>query len=418
MRFQRDTVSVEEAQRRLAARVSRLPAEIVELPHARGRTLADDLYATSDMPPFDRSAMDGFAVRSVDTTGATPDKPVRLRVVESIKAGDVPKQPLRSGEASRIMTGAMIPAGADAVVMFEQTGNPGAYASHVDVKREMKIYENISRCGEEVRKDGLVLREGDVITPGAIAALAAFGVARVPVVRRPRVGILATGDELIEPCEPLAPGKIRNSNTPMLAAWVEDAGGEPVVFRSRTDDELGRGTELAALFEQVDLLLTTGGVSVGDGDMIASFVGRPDAELLFNRVAMRPGSPTTAAVWKGKLLMGLSGNPAACFTGFGLFVRLLLFRLLGRKAPIRKGKAVLASDYEKPCPYPRFLRGTLFVQDAILYAQPDYRDKSGMLLGLSGSTCFVIIPAGGKGARAGEQVEVLCFQESSPLHGL
>jgi molybdopterin molybdotransferase len=220
--------------------------------------------------------------------------------------------------------------------------------------------------------------------------------------------LLSTGNELIGVDQPLAAGKIRDSNTPMLAALIREAGGMPVIFPRLPDEyELTEKTIEAAL-EQVDVLITTGGVSVGDLDMIAAFVNRVDVDLLYNRVAIRPGSPTTAASCKGKLLCGLSGNPGACFVGFELFIRPLLGKMLGKSeyAP-RTVKALLASDYHKPCPYPRYLRGKLTVEGTTLYAHPDVFDKSASLSSLKDSECLIVIPAGGRGMSAHEQVTVI-----------
>jgi molybdopterin molybdotransferase len=408
MRFHRQTISVEEALNRLLAVVNTLPEEQVGIGEANGRTLARELTATCDLPPFDRSPLDGFAVRAEDTAGATVEQPVRLAVVETVAAGQVPRIDLKPGTASRIMTGAMLPKGADAVVMFEQTENPGDASATVGVKKALRPGENVSRRGEEVRAGERIAREGETINAGTLALLATFGYSVVPVVRKPRVGLLATGSELLDVDQPLVPGKIRNSNTAMLSAMIGEAGGIPVLFQRLPDDLKQAKTALAACMQQVDLVVTTGGVSVGDFDVLAELTGEPDVELLFNRVAMRPGSPTTAALVGGKLLCALSGNPGACFLGFELFVRPLLRRMTGQPHPAwRKIRARLGQSCEKPCPYPRFLRGRLAEQDAVLYAYPDLNEKAGNLSTLKDSECFIIIPAGGKGKQAGEVVEVI-----------
>ncbi len=412
MRFHRQTLTVDEAVKRLLTEATPLPAEEVGLHDALGRTLAEDLYATCDLPPFDRAAMDGYAVRAADTKGAAPDAPARLRVVETIAAGNVPKRALQAGEASRIMTGAMLPPGSDAVVMFEQTVRPGERLEVVEVKRELTPGENISARGEEVAAGDCVLRAGEPINAGAIAVLATFGMTRVPVVRRPRIGLLSTGSELLAPDHPLVPGKIRNSNGPMLAAMIREADGEPVMFQPLPDDREAAMAAIAEAVEQVDVLVTTGGVSVGDFDIIASLAGETGVELLFNRVAMRPGSPTTVLRYRDTILCGLSGNPGACFVGFHLFVRPLIRAMLGKPAPRTQPiQAVLAADYDKPCPFPRYLRGTLYTEGGALYVSPDFRDKSGMLSTLKDSECLVVIPAGGRGKRAGETVQVIPIGE-------
>jgi molybdopterin molybdotransferase len=408
MRFHRQTISVDEALNRLLAVVTTLPEEWIGIGEAYGRTFARELAATCDMPPFDRSALDGFAVRAADTAGATVENPVRLAVAETISAGQVPGLEVKPGTASRIMTGAMMPPGADAVIMFEQTERPGEVSATVGVKRALKSGENISRRGEEVRSGERIVRAGERINAGTLALLATFGYAAVQVVRKPRVGLLATGSELLDIDQPLVPGKIRNSNTVMLSAMIGEAGGIPVLFPRLPDDPAAAKQALAECMEQVDLVVTSGGVSVGDFDVITALSDEPDVELLFNRVAMRPGSPTTAVRYGNKLLCALSGNPAACFLGFELFVRPVLRRMTGqRQAGWRKVHTRLAQAYEKPCPFPRYLRGRLGERDAVLYAHLDLNEKSGNLSTLKESECFIIIPAGGKGKQAGDVVEVI-----------
>lgn len=410
MRFQRDTVTVGEAVKRLLAHAPKPQTEWTELDQAEGRTLALDQYAASDLPPFDRAAMDGYAVRAIDTKGASVDAPIPLRVVETIAAGDVPSVALGPGEAARIMTGALIPHGADAVIMFEQTVNPGEKSASVRVKRPMSSGENISKQGEEVRAKECVLEAGEVIGPGALAILATFGYNRLSVVRKPRVGLLSTGNELVAIDKPLSPGKIRDSNTIMLASLVRKAGGEPVIFGILPDNLDQAVLLIDRMIEQTDVLVTTGGVSVGDHDIIARVLEHAGAQLLFNRVAMRPGSPTTAALHRGKLLCGLSGNPAACYAGGELLLRPLIAGMLGQnRREEREKTALLADDYLKPSPFPRYIFGKLAEEDGTLFVYPSGYDRAGMLMGLRESNCFIVIPPGGKGKRSRELVSVIPF---------
>lgn len=408
MRFQRQTITVDEAWSRLMGALTTLGEEQVPIGEAYGRILARDILATCDMPPFDRSPLDGFAVRASDTAGATVDHPASLRVIETIPAGHIASLPVTEGCASRIMTGAMLPAGADAVIMFEQTENPGELSTIVKIKRAMKPGENISRRGEEIAQGTVVARAGERINAGTIALLATFGYVQAAVRRKPRIGLLSTGTELAGIEQPLGPGQIRNSNTAMLSAMIAEAGGIPVSFPHLADDMAKAKEKIAEHLKAVDLLVTTGGVSVGDFDVMASLADEPDVVLLFNRIAMRPGSPTTGLLFEGKPICALSGNPGACFLGFALFVRPALQRLSGQAhiglTPI---KARLAISYTKPCPYPRYLRGRLQEREATLYAYPDCNDKAGNLGTLKDSECFIIIPAGGSGKQAGELVDVI-----------
>ncbi|WP_126426343.1 gephyrin-like molybdotransferase Glp [Brevibacillus marinus] len=415
MRFHRQPISVDEAQARLLERVVPLDAEEVPLADAYGRVLARPLYATYDLPPFDRSPLDGYAVRAEDTAAATPAAPVALEVIETVAAGEVPRLPVGRGQACRIMTGAMIPQGADAVVMFEQTENPAQPVDVVRVKRAMRPGENIALQGEEVAKGSCVLPAGALIGAGALALLATFGAVSVAVRRRPRVGIVATGSELVEPDQPLAPGKIRNSNGMMLAGMIRDAGGTPVLLGCLPDEAKAAKQKLSEWTQQVDLLVTTGGISVGDFDLMADLFADPSFQRLFDRVAMRPGSPTSAAVYHGRLICALSGSPSACFVGCELLVKPLLAKMLGKPRPLPAPvEAILAQDYRKPCPYPRYLRGRLRAEQAVLYADPDGNDKAGRLATLHQNNCLIIIPPGGGGRQAGARVSVIPLANSGP----
>jgi len=219
---------------------------------------------------------------------------------------------------------------------------------------------------------------------------------------------LATGMELLPVDQPLAPGKIRNSNTPMLSALIADAGGIPVTLPVLPDDPAEAKRTLAAYAREVDLLVSSGGVSVGDFDVIAALAVEAEVQVLFNKIAMRPGSPTTALLLSGKPVLALSGNPAACFVGFELFARPALSRLAGTKeAGHRIIKARLGTSFAKPCPHPRYLRGRLTQEDGMLVAMPDLNDKAGNLGTLKDSECLIVIPPGGRGKQAGEMVDVL-----------
>lgn len=408
MRFSRQIMSVEEALQRLLGSLGRVGEEEVGIAESYGRILAQDIVATCDMPPFDRSPLDGYAVRAADTLHASVERPVYLQVVETVAAGEVPRVPVTDGCATRIMTGAMMPDGADAVIMFEQTENPAQLSERVGIKRALRAGENVSRRGEEIAAGSVVARAGERINAGTIALLATFGYARVRVVRKPRVGLLATGIELVAVDQPLAPGKIRNSNTAMLAALITEAGGIPQVFPVLPDDPNGVKETLTAYTRDVDLLVSSGGVSVGDFDVITTLAGEAGVQLLFNRIAMRPGSPTTALLLSGKPVLALSGNPGACFVGFELFARPAVQKLGGRSdVAHRPIKARLGISYEKPCPHPRYLRGRLSEKDGVLLALPDLNDKAGNLGTLKNSECLILIPPGGRGKQAGELVDVL-----------
>lgn len=296
-RFRRKAVQPEEAQQTILKHIRALDAESVSLYEAWGRHLAEPLIAPHPFPPFRRSGMDGYAVLTGDLVQATPDRPAELDVLESLPGGTEPKRPLGPGQASRIMTGGMVPEGADAVVMLEmtETAEREGFAV-VRIGKDVPQGANISEIGSEIREGERLLPAGQRIEAGESAVLAACGCACVAVARRPRVAILSTGSELLEVDEPLAPAKIRNSNAPMLAALVREFGAEPTMLGKVPDDAEAAGKLVRQALNDCDLLLTSGGVSVGDYDVMVDILAQPDVKLLFNKIAMRPGSPTSAAL--------------------------------------------------------------------------------------------------------------------------
>jgi molybdopterin molybdotransferase len=312
------TISVEEARKLVLARCELMPVEEVELLDSLGRVLARDIVSDIDVAPFDNSAMDGFAVRAADLAAASETKPVELRIVDEIAAGAVPEAIVGAGEASRIMTGAPMPEGADAVVMVEYTREPEANV--VEVMRAAPENENVRRRGEEVTAGDVVLEAGDVIGPPAIGLLAATGHATAPVRIRPRVAVISTGDELVEVAETPAPGKIRNSNSYSIAAQVIEAGGIPVRFGIVPDDEDATIEAFTRAAAETDFIVTSGGVSVGDYDFVKPVLEEL-GEMEFCRVAMRPGNPQTLGSIDGTPFFGLPGNPTSTFVGFEIFVR-------------------------------------------------------------------------------------------------
>jgi molybdopterin molybdotransferase len=308
------------------------------------------------------------------------------------------------------MTGAAVPDGADAIVMLEMTDRltDDTIGGEVAVRKRMAAGDNITPVGFEAFHGERVLEAGTVIRPGEAALLATFGYAEVSVHRPPRVAIFPTGSELLSVKDPIAPGKIRNSNGYMLAAQIRECGGEPILMPPLPDwvDEVKEALEQA--FEFADVIVTTGGVSVGDKDVLVDYFSGWDGELLFNKVAMRPGSPTTAGVRRDKLLFSLSGNPGAAFVGFELFAAPYVRRLLGQtERPDRVCSGTLEFDYAKGSAYPRYVRGTMSCRDGRLFVTPAGVDKSSIMMTIKDADCLICIPAGGRGAAYGELVRVI-----------
>ncbi|WP_438445239.1 molybdopterin molybdotransferase MoeA [Gorillibacterium sp. sgz5001074] len=410
MKFNREIIPAGEAQSRVMQHVRPGAAELVRLEDAWGRRLAEDLTAAHPVPHFRRSGMDGFALRSVETAGASVETPVRLKVAATIPCGEVMREPLLPGQAARIMTGAAVPDEADAVIMFEQTDSVVEDGvAYVSVHKEMRPGANVSEVGLEMRQGELLLEAGRIIGAGESALLAMFGHSQVRVAVRPRVAVFATGTELLRVDEPLVPGRIRNSNGYMLAAQVREAGAVPFIMEAIPDDvELAKKAILRAM-DEYDAVVTTGGVSVGDYDILYDLTQQWDGELLFNKVAMRPGSPTTAGVRNGKLLFALSGNPGACFVGFELFVRPALYAMQGVRQPLpAEHQAVLSVDYAKGDKFTKYLRGVRTVaEDGTVYVAPVGIDASSITVSIRDSDCLIVIPFGENGVQKGETVRVI-----------
>jgi len=319
-------LSVEEALERVLGEFHPLEPERVPILEALGRVLAEDVYADMDIPPCANSAMDGYAVLAADTAGAGRRVPRRLRVVGDLAAGSVAETEVTPGTAMRIMTGAPIPPGADAVVPVEDTEAEGEW---VDVFTEAEVGQYVRPAGEDVRRGTLVLRQGMRTRPQEVGMLAALGYKEALVVRRPRVAILATGDEVVEIDAPLAPGKVRNINSYSNAAQVVKYGGIPIML-GIARDQVQELTEKirAGLAQGVDLFLTSGGVSVGDFDVVKKVLAT-EGEIAFWRVRMKPGKPLAFGRIGGVPILGLPGNPVSAMVSFELFARPAILTMLG-----------------------------------------------------------------------------------------
>jgi molybdopterin molybdotransferase len=401
----RKPIQVAEAITLIMENVHVTKTETIPLAHTYGRILAEPIIAKHDVPSFNRSPYDGFAVRAADTTGASGENRIKFTVIGEIGAGHVAERGINRGEAYRIMTGAPIPDNADAVVMLEQTTEG---KDSFTLRKPFIRGENISFKGEDSKKGELLVEEGALIHPGTIALLATFGYAEVKVAKRPNVGILSTGTELLDVADELAPGKIRNSNGPMIAAQLTRMGIGYTSFGMREDD-LDACTEIVErALAETDVLITTGGVSVGDYDYLPAIYERLGAKVLFNKVAMRPGSVTTVAVLDGKLLFGLSGNPSACFTGFELFARPAILGMQGAITPyLPSMKVKLGEDFTKPNPFTRFIRAFWEMTPDGIIAVPAGFNKSNAVSSIARGNCLIVLPSGTRGYTAGTHVDIL-----------
>lgn len=397
----RTPVTVAEAVQRVTGRVCRTGTETVPLHASYGRILAEPLTATHDVPHFTRSPYDGYAIASRDSAEASGSNRVSFTVVDHIGAGEVSQAVIGTGEAVRLMTGAALPAGADAVVMFEQAVSEGRTFT---IRKAFAPQENLSLQGEDMLAGETVIPAGSFIHPGVVALLATFGYGEVKAGKRPVVGILSTGTELLAVTDALVPGKIRNSNGPMIAAQLARMGIPYRIYDTAADRlEECLQTVRRALAE-TDCLITTGGVSVGDYDYLPEIYKRLGADVLFNKVAMRPGSVTTVAVAGDQFLFGLSGNPSACFTGFELFVRPALLKMMGSDhLYLPRTTAVLAENFAKANPFTRFVRA---VYDGTS-VRPAGFNKSNAVSSIARGNSLIVLPGGTRGFAAGDKVDVL-----------
>ena len=388
-----------EARDRTAAAVRPVGTERLPLAACAGRVLAQDLVAASDVPPFDRSPLDGFVLRAEDSCGASRETPVTLRILEEIPASCVPRHALTAGAASKILTGAPIPEGGDAVVPFERTAFT---AETVTLFAPLHSGENIVRTGEDIRRGTLLAPCGQRIDAGVMGSLAGQNVVEPLVYRRPRVGILSTGSELVELGHDLAPGKIRDTNRYSMAAAVSQLGAEPVLYRSAADrvEDIARAMERA--LEECDALITSGGVSVGDYDLTPAAMEAVGAEILFRGVDMKPGMACAYGLRGGKLLCGLSGNPASSVTNFFAVALPAFRRLCGlRDYETHEFPVTLAERFGKRSPSNRLLRGFADLSDGTLRLRLSAGQGNVMISGLIGCDLAALIPAGSGPIEAG-----------------
>ncbi len=404
----RTAIALPEAQRALLRHVRPIDKAKVRLEQAFGYRLAAAAYASEPIPHFRRSGMDGYAVRTEDLA----ELPVTLEVTQRIACGTPPAGALGAGTAARIMTGGMVPDGADAVIMQEMAEETAdGQRCYVRFTKAVPSGTNITPVGLEAGRGEKLLDAGERIGPAQAALLAAIGCDEPSVYRKPIVAIICTGDELLAIHQRLQPGKIRNSNLYMLASQIREYGGEPQLIGSIPDEPQEARRMLYGIMEgEADLVLTTGGVSVGDFDVVAAILADWDGDTLFNKITMRPGSPTSAGVRGGKLLIGLSGNPAACLAGCELLVRPVLRQMQGERAITADEhgqQAILAEGYGKVNAYTRYIRGIRYTDGATVYVRQAGADRSSAIVSLKEANCLIVIPPTKTGVLAGELVTII-----------
>lgn len=396
-------VSLEEAILCLEAHTKvKEKEEWIELGHAHGRLLAENIYAPFSLPPFDRSPLDGYAFCASSSQGASKEIPIYLKVKGEVCAGDYFEQEIKSGEAVRIMTGAPIPKGCDCVLRQEDTD----YGENtVAIYKELKAYANYCFTGEDIKEESMVLEKGEKLNAITMGILASLGFEKVKVKTRLKMALLCSGDELMPLGKPLEIGKIYNSNGIMLKARAEELGIEVIDLKHYQDTAEEVASAISKVIENVDLVVTTGGVSVGKKDIMHEVIPLLGAKRLFWRVAMQPGTPVLASYYRDKLIIGLSGNPFAALANFELLVRPVLAKLTGDDylVPIRQ-IACLGSDFLKESKKRRFIRAKH--ENGKVYLNHS-NHASGSLYTMSLCNCLIDIPAGTKSLHEGETVEVI-----------
>lgn len=393
---------VAEAKAQILAGVSPVAAESVLIAVARARVLARDLKARRDQPPFDASAMDGYAVNSANAAVGA-----ELKVIGISAAGHGFKRALRSGEAVRIFTGAPVPGGADSILIQE---NASAAADSLLVKVAVRPGLHIRPRGLDFRKGEVVLRQGQRLSARDIGLAAAMNLSHIPVRRRPIVGILATGDELVEPGTPPAADQISSSNNLALAAFVEWAGGRPLLLGT-VKDSLREIRAAIRRAKSADILITSGGASVGEHDLVRKALEEEGITLAFWKIAMRPGKPLMFARRKKQRIVGLPGNPVSALVCARVFIKPLLDRLLGSPAEELTLLAALAAPMRANDERLEYARGKLQRgRDGSLCVMPYPAQDSSMLAVLARADCLIIRPPQAPAAEIGDKVEIVTLE--------
>jgi len=396
------SLSVEEAVRLVLQHAHRGEEQYLPLSQTLGCAVSRDIGAPVMQPPFDRSPLDGYAVRAADIAAAAADAPVTLAVVDKIVAGDNAAVPVKEGQAVRLMTGCMIPAGADHIVRQEDTD---LGQKTVKIFKSGAAYTNYCHAGEDYRQGELLLPAGQKIDAAALAVAAGAGLTELPVIGSVKAAVLSTGNELQLPGTTLAPAKIYDSNTAYLHARLMQLGVEVTESRLLGDDrQLIANTMLESL-EAADIVVTTGGVSVGEMDLMERAVLDIGAEILFHGIDIKPGMPTMAAVKDGKLILSLSGNPFAAAVPFELLIRPVLAKMTGDSTQeLRWESAVAATGFGKSSPSRRFLRG---VVDESGFVQIPAAQANGQMRSMVGCNCLIDIPGGTERICPGDRLRIV-----------
>lgn len=396
-------ITVEEALDKILCHIRPLGSEKVSLLEALRRVIAEDIHANRDVPPLDNSGMDGYAVKNLDIKNSSKDHPVRLKVVEDLPAGSISTKTLRRGQAIRIMTGAPIPKGANTIIPVEETEKEEGFVS---IFKAVSSGEHIRRAGEDVKKGDLVVSVGDLIRPAEVGMLASLGRSFISVYQKPLVAILCTGEELVDVDGDLDEVKIVSSNSYTLAAQVRDCGAIPIQLGIAKD----RREEIREKLRQgirADVLISSGGVSVGDYDFVKDALNDLGVKMVFWRVAMKPGKPLAFGTIRRKPVFGLPGNPVSSMVSFEQFVRPSLLKMMGHRHLFRPTvEAILKEDIHKEPGRRHFIRSSVSFEKDHYFATTTGAQGSGILRSMLRANGLIVIPEDREIVKAGEKVKV------------
>ena len=402
-------IRVEEALNHILNSISPLDLEKTDILNALGRVIGEDIYAGRNIPPKDNSAMDGYALKSEDTKGASADAPVMVETIEDIPAGYLSQKTVGSGQAARIMTGAYVPEGADTVVKVEDTERDG---NRVRIFVESPKGENIRYSGEDVKEGDLVLSKGKIVGPAEVGMLASLGRSFIKVYQKPLVAMIATGDEIADIDEDTSGEKIISSNSYSLHAQVRECGALPL----QTGIAKDREESLMAAFRaalRADVIISSGGVSVGDYDFVKDVMEQMGTNIEFWQVAQRPGKPLAFGTMEGKLVFGLPGNPVSSMITFEEYVRPALLKMMGHEEIFRRTiKAILTEDIKKKGGLKHFIRALVKKEGERFTVSTTGEQGSGILTSMVLANGIIVLPEDMTLVKKGEEVAVQLIDDS------
>ncbi|AFS78673.1 molybdopterin biosynthesis protein MoeA [Gottschalkia acidurici 9a] len=402
-------IELELAKEILLSKVKTTEVESINIMESLNRVLAEDIYATINVPEFNRSPLDGYAVKSNDVKNASKENPIKLKVIGTAPAGRVFKGEAKENTTIKIMTGAMIPHGYDTIIRKEDTDEGIEF---VNIYVSSKAYENFVDIGEDVKKGEKLILKGTTINPGCVGMFAALGMREVNVYKKPKIGVLSTGTELRDITQSLDEGKIYNSNIYSISASIIQHGGIPISL-GIVEDDLEKISEIfREKVNECDFIISTGGASVGDYDLIQNAYDKIGAETIFSRVKMKPGTPALASEYKEKILIGLSGNPGAALITFEVMVRPLIKKICGsRNWERNKVVGVMMDDFKKTSSQRRFMRVKVVKKEERVEIYLSGKQNPGVLRSMIDCNGLVDIPSNSSPLEKGQKVDVILLDE-------